>query len=198
MKKVLAAIFVAVLTVSLGACTAAPELPSAENAQKAYTDFIALKVNATVDGESKLSVNDLQTLSGNAGVERYAFYDITNDGIPELITESLTVDVFSYQDGAIVLLYAEPATRTGSQVSVLESNAIFAKTETTGTTYRYTTFNTDGRPETLTFFDANSDAEDAPYTFNGHATTKEEWETAVAPFLAEAQKTADLNWQTAE
>ena len=151
----------------------------------------------TVPANDVVSTYKQFLASENAnGIQRYALYDISNDGIAELIVEDTTFKVFTFNETGVALAYEAASSYDKDSLKVVKQGIVQSKQTDAGIQYVYTSFTTDCRPENSLFTDANSDDPEAVYLFNGHSTTKEEWQSLTAPILS--QNAVNLEWQTRE
>ncbi len=140
-----------------------------------------------------LSCRDLTLL----GIDQFTLFDLNDDGIPELITEGYTMDVFSYNnDGELTMIYSSPA-GSSSRKYLLQNKKIYWKLSATGTTYEIASFDKELNVTIDTYFDgANASAAGyETYYHNEKPVTAEEFSKLEAEFLtADFLTRADTIW----
>jgi len=127
--------------------------PTTNEVLRAYSDFVSGKVTAKDDlGKYKkdIKVTDLKNENLQPGIDSYAFYDMNNDGVTELLTDSYTFQIFTYKDGKIHLLFEDSKM---DNYDILSGPALLSSKETTGTTYNYTRMDNNANIKTVSFFD---------------------------------------------
>lgn len=159
----------------------------------AYNNFLDGKIFAIKENNT-LAVNDLINLNGKNGIDNFAIFDVNGDGIPELHIRSMNYHIFSYQNNQVVHWYQESTSLMEGSVYPLQNGAIFAFTDTTGKMYHYTTFDANGTAHTLTFFDAESDAPNAPYSFGNDNVSKEQFDNLSKEYIKLSKNKAPIVW----
>lgn len=166
----------------------------------AYNKFLSgaleAKDKTTGDSGKSFTIKEM-TSAGNGlpGIDAYALFDVNGDGIPELHTASFFYDIFSYQDGQLVLWYEVPFNRMEGSVFPLENRAIFAQHDTTGKFYYYVTFSSDGKPTVISFSES---AELDSYNFNDKDVTKAEYDNLTKEYFELSKNTAKIDWINTE
>lgn len=107
---------------------------------------------------------------------------------PELLTESLFCQVYSVQEGRVVLWYASGYNKINADVRLLENGALMAKQTSTGVIYTYTVFAADGTPTDTQFSEVAG--ENGACLFNGETLSKEEYDKCTATYKEAFEKPA--------
>jgi len=165
------------------------------DAIKAYNEFLSNKIKAKdIHTEKMIGVDDTDNVfTGKSGIHGFSLFDVNNDGIPELHTESLFYDIYSYQNGQVVHFYTAPSNIMNGPTITLENGAIFTRMDSTGTFYWYTTFDSDYTASQVEFWCVESD-EYNNYSFNNKDVSKEEWTRLTKEYFALSEKPADMKW----
>lgn len=223
MKRLFILIFVFTLTFSFVSCSESKEVnnnssePDNSDVQiflkadpanseeykaaiNAYNKFLngdlKAKDKVTSNTEKSIEINDMiKAGNGLPGVDAYALFDVNGDDIPELLTSSTHYNVFSYQDGQMVLWYEVPVSLLNGTAYLLENRAIFTQLKTAGTSYYYVTFSSDGKTTVTSFselFEGNS------YRFNNKDVTKAEYENLTKEYFELSKKPAKIEWINTE
>lgn len=130
----------------------------------AFTNFlngkaVAKDVTPNKPAQSKdyIYISDLNcrniTLSG---IDAFTLFDLNDDGIPELVTEGYTMDVFSYDNGELKMIYSSPA-GSSSLKYLLASKKIYWSLATTGVSYEIASFDKDLNVTVDTYFDGKTE-----------------------------------------
>lgn len=159
----------------------------------AYVDFLNEKTYAKNESLNKptaskefFTITDLNTYNLNSGIDLYTFFDLNDDGIPELITEGYTINVFSFnEDGQIAMIYESPA-GSSSQKNLLANKKIFWSLTSTGTSYEIASFDKDLNVTVDTYFDGKTEQEGDEESFyhNDKKLTESEFYKLKAEFFA--------------
>lgn len=130
---------------------------------------------------SDLNCRDL-TLTG---IDQFALFDLNDDGIPELITDGYTMDVFSYDNGELKVIYETPA-GSSSLKYLLASKKIYWSLATTGVSYEIASFDKDLNVTVDTYFDGKTEQEGDEESFyhNENKITESEFYKLKAEFFA--------------
>jgi hypothetical protein len=220
MKRLLAYILVIILAFSFVSCGESKEENGSSNssghqafleadpekgetyqaATNAYNKFLSgtleAKDKTTGDSGKSFTIKEMTSAgNGSPGIDAYALFDVNGDGIPELHTASFFYDIFSYQDGQLVLWYEVPFNRMDGSVFPLENRAIFAQHDTTGKFYYYVTFSSDGKPTVISFSER---AELDSYNFNDKDVTKAEYDNLTKEYFELSKNTAKIDWINTE
>ena len=156
-----------------------------------YTQFLNGNI-AAQGNDDWFFINDMETSSLQPGINCYALLDINKDGISELCTQGYTLTVFTVHNDNIIQIYKTDA---GFDTHlILKNSAIMSLKKSTGTLYRYTTFDNDLVSSTIEFFDAESYLDNAPYYFAGIKVTKKEYETLSKEYLELSKDLKSVYW----
>lgn len=169
-----------------------------ESAVTLYQNFLSGKAEAVVEKENgqneSLSVYQMYGLPLEKSIRQYAFWDINGDTVPELLIESDTFCIFTIVENSIRSAYTE--LMGYEQTDMLSNGALLAVHHSTGTMYRYTVIDKAGKPSTIEFFDAESDATDAPYSFEEKENiTKQEFEALTEKYMELSKNKANIKWK---
>ena len=158
----------------------------------AFTSFLngkALAKNASPNkaAQSKdyIHISDLNcrdlTLTG---IDQFALFDLNDDGIPELITDGYTMDVFSYDNGELKVIYETPA-GSSSLKYLLASKKIYWSLATTGVSYEIATFDKNLNVTVDTYFDGKTEQEGDEESFyhNENKITETEFYKLKSEFM---------------
>lgn len=130
---------------------------------------------------------------GAPGIDRFAYFDLNADGVPELLTSSQAYEVYAYRDGQVTRWEWASFNPMDAAVDVLQNGAIFSEKSGTETIYSYTTFDAAGAPTTVDF--AVTSAAPARYYFAGAEVTEEEWQAQTRDYFAAAEEKAEIKWE---
>ena len=180
MKKI-SAIFLVGLMLIISACSSPQKSKKYNEAIEAYNGYLDEVAASGGIGDTQFRAN-------------YAFFDVNDDGIPELHTKWLFYDIYSYKDGQVVKWYEGKVNGMNGPTDVLENGAVFSRHDSTGTFYEYTTFDKDGNAKTVAF----DCLEGYGYNFNGKAVTKEQWQQLTKEYLELSKKTAKMEWKSSD
>lgn len=158
---------------------------------KYYNRFLNGSADAVTLSGEKFNFSDLKKKSGDSGVDSFSLYDVTSDGLPELLIRSSVFTVITVSDNRLTLLLQEPAEYETTEI--LKNGAILSKHAESGIMYRYITFK-DLKPEIIEFFDAQSDNENAPYSYAKGTVTKTDYERLISPFASYIHDPVALDW----
>ena len=160
------------------------------DAIKAYNQFLNKKIKAKDKRMGKMiGVNDAwNSVTGKTGIGSFALYDVNNDDIPELHIISNNYDVFSYQNRQLWHWYTSNSNTMHGSTYILESGALFSEILSTGYSYYYTTFDSDGTVSELEMLDPGENYEGAKYYFDGKEVSKEEYERLSKKYMDLAKK----------
>ena len=170
----------------------------------AYNDFLNVKTCAVADNKNVI-INNFGNSYGDPSIINYSLQDVNGDGIPELHARSLYYYVFSYQNNQVVLWHKDTlnfwdeenhspedgGNLMDGSAAVKENSAIFSyKEDSNGTTYSYTTFDAQGKANTLNLTKSTSSN---VYTIDNKKVTKEVFESKLKEFTA--LKDAKMEWK---
>ena len=147
-----------------------------------------------------------QNGEGPEEIYKFAFYDVTGDGIAELHAISDHHSIYTYSGGEVVELYTSGANFQNADIVLLENKALFVSFFSLGTRYyTYTTF-TDSVVSSIhfwydvdeSFFDDDCPSEkefeySVSHSFDEKSVSKAEWELLTKDILA--LKKANIEWQ---
>ena len=180
-----------------------PDKGSAYNsAIEAYNSFLNGKISATIknpeNSNKTINITSMtKVANGREGIDKFALYDLNGDKIPELLTSSLSYDIFSYDGNQVIQWYTSPATFGESDIYLLNNGALLSVTNTTGIQYIYTTFDIDGTALETTFsappINDSSTADDL-YYFNNKEVSKQEWDNLTEKYIAMSNNRAQIEW----
>lgn len=146
-----------------------------------------------------LNIKDMTTVKIVTGIDidSYALFDINGDGIPELITYSSFVNIFSYQNGQVVSLYNSINLQDG-EVSILSNGAIFTAHDTTGTEYDYVTFDKNATMTDIYFAQINLSQTEIGYYFGdaNKQVSKTEWNKLTEKYFSASKNIASIKKYT--
>lgn len=187
----------AVVCIGLSGCAGGSSPASTPSEQEVvlqkYDAFLSGQTSAyAMETEETVSVTDFSQIDSQRGIDRFALYDVTGDGVPELITSSLTYSIFTYQGDRLLWIYESPVNVMNGSVTILENGAVLSAHTSTGVFYEYATFASDNTPS-RTAFDCLESEEFSVYHFRGQEVTKDEWDTLTKDIFA--LKSAELTWQ---
>ncbi len=164
---------------------------------KTYNEFLSGEADAiNKDNNDTFDINTV--LDDKSGLDHinYAIFDLTGDGIPELLTFSGQYYIYSYQNGSVVFWLAAGNNLHGP-VDFLENGAIFCTLNTTGIFYRYMTFDSDGNLSEINFASppASDNGVEYPYYFNNKEVSENEWADLTKEYFSLAKKIVSIAWQ---
>ncbi len=159
----------------------------------AYNQFLSGTIAAKSNNDS-VYINEMQNSSLQPGINRFALFDMNQDGIPELHTQGNTYAIFSFLNNNVIAVYENDA--GFDTYLLLKKPALMSIKNSTGITYRYTTIDSLLSATTIEFFDADSDSDDAPYYFNNTAVTKEQFEQLSKEYLELSKEPVTIRWYT--
>lgn len=167
-------------------------------ALSAYNDFLNSKKAAVSRENGKtFYITELYDISGQPGINDFTFYDVNNDGVPELHTRSLFYDVYSYQNGQVVEWYNSGSNFMNGAIYPLENGAIFTEKLSTAKEYFYTSFNSEGTATTVYFsFQEYNDSKS--FLFGNKTVSSEEWDSLTKEYFVLSQNKADVQWHRYE
>ncbi len=119
----------------------------------------------------------------------YTLFDVTHDGIPELHTDGLDYDIFSYKNGEVTFLYTADISQMNGSTKPLKNGDILSEKRSTVTEYTYTTFDSNGS-YTITYFSSNGSIA----FFNNKEVPMEEYEELTKDYWDKIDKKADVTW----
>ncbi len=130
---------------------------------------------------------------GDYPVDIYTLFDMSHDGIPELLTKGPLLRIFSYQEGKVVLSYVDkdgpsPMSRYNS---FLEDGSLVTVRTQEGNEYWFRKFIDNYFVEYVYFYD---DYYADKYYFNGEEVSKEEYDNLTKDYFEAIEKKADLTW----
>ena len=163
----------------------------------AFDAYLKGEISAT-DGSEKRYVYQHTCISdGKEGIDTYALYDVTGDGVPELHLHFMGYEILMCQNGKLVTIYDSRTNLQHGPITLLENGAMFEEHTTFDTMYTYTTFNADGTTNEIQFElleYPEEEKERNTYYFEGRKVTKQEFDELTKEIFAAARKKAELNW----
>ncbi len=120
-----------------------------------------------------------------SGIDAFTLFDLNDDGIPELITEGYTINVFSYDNGELKAIYETPA-GSSSQKYLLANKKIYWSLATIGVSYEIASFDKDLSVTIETYFDGKTEQEGDEEIFyhNEDKLTESEFYKLMSEFMA--------------
>lgn len=171
-----------------------------------WTDYADSFFNAYLKGERPAIDGSKETYvyqhtrmgDGKEGIDDYAFYDVTGDGVPELHLKSMGYEILTCQKRELVTIYESGTNGQHGPIVLLENGAMLEEHTTFETRYTYTTFNADGTSNKTEFgfFENPEDETQNEYWFGEYdkKVTKEEFDELTKEYFAAAEKKAELDW----
>ena len=167
-----------------------------------YTDsffnaYLKGKIPA-IDGSKETYVYQHTRMGdGREGIDDYAFYDVTGDGVPELHLKSMGYEILMWQKRELVTIYESGTNFQHGPIALLENGAMLEEHTTFETMYTYTAFDSDGTTDKTEFglLEYEDEAENE-YWFGEYdkKVTKQEFDELTKEYFAEAEKKAELDW----
>ena len=168
-----------------------------------YTDsffnaYLKGKIPA-IDGSKETYVYQHTRIGdGREGIDDYAFYDVTGDGVPELHLKSMGYEILMCQKRELVTIYESGTNGQHGPIVLLENGAMLEEHTTFETRYTYTTFNADGTSNKTEFglFEDPDNETNNYYWFGSfdNKVTEYEFDELTKDIFAAAEKKAELNW----
>ncbi len=156
----------------------------------AYNQFLSGNISAKNLSDKKnyedlFYISDLENLNLERGIDRYTFYDLNGDNIPEMITDAYCLQVFAYKDGEVVMIYETPAAQS-SNTSILKNGKIHWSLTTTGTTYIFASIDRDLNVTVDEYFDGKTpqEGDQEIYYYNNKEITESEFYKYKAEFFS--------------
>lgn len=159
----------------------------------AFTNFlngkaVAKDVTPNKPAQSKdyIYISDLNcrniTLSG---IDAFTLFDLNDDGIPELVTEGYTMDVFSYDNGELKMIYSSPA-GSSSLKYLLANKKIYWSLSTIGVSYEIASFDKNLNVTVDTYFDGKTEqvGDEEIFYHNENKISESEFYKLKAEFFA--------------
>ncbi|MBR6681960.1 MAG: hypothetical protein IKL40_03145, partial [Clostridia bacterium] len=116
--------------------------------------------------------------------DSYAFYDLNEDGTPELLYWSgYHLYVYFFEDGVVKEANYAQSSRFHGPTDVLENGAILYRHSSTGNEYCYQTLNADHTVTKLFFNEFYRSENEIIYEFDGNKVSKAEWESLTKPYF---------------
>ena len=164
---------------------------------EAFEAYLKGEISAT-DGSEKRYVYQHTCISdGKEGIDTYALYDVTGDGVPELHLKSMSYEILMCQKRELVTIYESGTNGQHGPITLLENGAMFEEHTTFETMYTYTTFDSDGTTNKTEFgLLEYEDETQSEYWFgdSNKKVTKQEFDELTKDIFAAAEKKAELNW----
>ena len=163
---------------------------------KVYNEFLNEKIKAKDKrtGEMVGANEAWNPFTGKPGIIEFALFDVNKDGIPELLTSASTHRVFSYQNDQLWHWYETDGSVMNGPTYILENGALFSQKTSTGYSYTYITFDSEGAVSEVWFHDPGEDYEGAIYLFNYENVSKEEYQQLTKEYMELSQKKATVEW----
>ena len=183
MKKQIGLFLVAILLMTLWGCKK-PEDPQSEleQAMELYEEFLSGKRNAKWEGED-FSIDKIPKVG--AGWDKYAFFDMNGDGIPELhIRFSGYYYIFSCKNGEIFVFTILPLEskllNNGAILKAWDSESHWMKQ------YAYVVLDCFGNEQLNIDFATHklSDDDETVYLYKDKEVSKEEWNTLTEKYFS--------------
>lgn len=159
----------------------------------AFTNFlngkaVAKNITPNKPAQSKdyIYISDLNcrniTLSG---IDAFTLFDLNDDGIPELVTDGYTMDVFSYDNGELKMIYSSPA-GSSSLKYLLASKKIYWSLATTGVSYEIASFDKNLNVTVDTYFDGKTEqvGDEEIFYHNENKISESEFYKLMSAFMA--------------
>lgn len=161
------------------------------NAVKAYNDFLT--------SELPTGMIEYEDYNYYSYIERYALYDITRDGLPELFTfinsGGMHKDVYTYKNGQVVQLSDSFGNSYHGPDKVLKCGMVANEHFSTGGTYFFTTYYPDGTTEDVSFSNGWNSEGQMIYWIGRNSVTEEEYiEFAREYMVAWTSEEATMDW----
>ena len=162
-----------------------------DKALKTYSDFFAGKVDARSE-HGKLSVNDSDVFQfDQKKLNKYAFYDMNGDGIPELLLwSSRLCYILAIEDSKLVVWYEtthySKILNSGNELITVENMA------PNHVSYEYNIFDNDGNIKHSISFEKYDDDNNGIYDekdlyyFDNTSVGKSVWDALTKPYLNES------------
>ncbi len=172
--------------------------PAYNRAITAYNAFLNGQIAAKAKDDSERLISGYGRISdGQSGIDRYALFDVNNDGIPELFIDAAIDHILAF-DGVNLAEWYSSMSWMGIQL--LKNGAVLDIHSSTGVFYNYLTFGPGGI-EKFIHFSSPPKGESGQFYYYGEGesepsqkVSKDEWETLTKPYLEQAEKTVTLNW----
>ena len=101
----------------------------------AFDTYLKGEISAT-DGSEKRYVYQHTCISdGKEGIDTYALYDVTGDGVPELHLHFMGYEILMCQNGKLVTIYDSRTNLQHGLITLLENGAMFEEHTTFDTMY---------------------------------------------------------------
>jgi len=168
-----------------------------------YTDsffnaYLKGKIPAIDDSKETYVYQHTRTGDGKEGIDDYAFYDVTGDGVPELHLKSMGYEILMCQNRELVTIYESGTNFQHGPIVLLENGAMLEEHTTFETTYTYTTFDSDGTSNKTEFglLENPEDETQNEYWFGEYdkKVIKEEFDKLTKDIFAAAEKKAEPDW----
>ena len=170
-----------------------------------WTDYTDSFFNAYLKGEIPAIDGSKETYvyqhtrigDGKEGIDDYAFYDVTGDGVPELHLRFMGYEILMYRDAKLVTIYESGTNGQHGSVCLLENGAMLEEHTTFETMYTYTTFDSDGTTDKTEFgLLEYEDETQSEYWFGDSSkkVTKQGFDELTKDIFAAAEKKAELDW----
>ncbi len=164
---------------------------------EAFEAYLKGEISAT-DGSEKRYVYQHTCISdGKEGIDTYALYDVTGDGVPELHLHFMGYEILMCQNGKLVTIYDSRTNLQHGPITLLENGAMLEEHTTFETMYTYTTFDSDGTTDKTEFgLLEYEDETQSEYWFgdSNKKVTKQEFDELTKDIFAAAEKKAELDW----
>lgn len=164
----------------------------------AFEDYLEGMLSSTSTNGEIYVYQRLRGGDGKEGIDDYAFYDVTGDGVPELHLRFTGYTILMYRDAYLFAIYESGTNGQHGPIALLENGAMLEKHTTFETRYTYTTFNDDGisNKTEFGFFENPEDETQNEYWFGEYdkKVTKEEFDELTKDIFAAAEKKAELDW----
>ena len=162
-----------------------------------FNAYLKGKIPA-IDGSNETYVYQHTRMGdGREGIDDYAFYDVTGDGVPELHLKSMGYEILMCQKRELVTIYESGTNGQHGSVCLLENGAMLEEHTTFETMYTYTTFDSDGTTDKTEFgLLEYEDETQSEYWFgdSNKKVTKQEFDELTKDIFAAAEKKAKLDW----
>ncbi len=163
----------------------------------AFDAYLKGKIPAIDDSKENYVYQHTRIGDGKEGIDDYALYDVTGDGVPELHLKFMGYEILMYQNGVLVTIYESGTNFQHGPICLLENGAMLEEHTTFETMYTYTTFNADGTSNEIEFDFIEypeDEMENNSYRFEGRKVTKQEFDELTKEYFEEAEKKIELDW----
>ena len=164
----------------------------------AFEDYLEGMLSSTSTNGEIYVYQRLRGGDGKEGIDDYAFYDVTGDGVPELHLRFTGYTILMYRDAYLFAIYESGTNGQHGPIVLLENGAMLEEHTTFETMYTYRTFNADGTSNKTEFgfFENPEDETQNEYWFGEYdkKVTKEEFDELTKDIFAAAEKKAELDW----